>query len=144
MDTTAGGDGIAGKFTSVSTGHYVLARSGVDDKMVAIVVESSTREAREASVFASTSPTIHGMRYRRDTTTDGIQLWQNGSFVAQGSTVGTTSYNPGNEFRIGTTTGSPFSSLDGTIAELIVIQSAVTDTEMADLDTYLRNKWAVY
>lgn len=141
IDVTSTRMFLAGKSPNgFGAGRYRLYAQKATPVSSADVEESTSLSATNG--FTSTDATIHGMRYRRDTI-DGLQLWRDGSFVAAVTTVGTTSYNIADAFTIGALVGS-YEFFNGTIAELIVVQSALTDTQMADLDEYLRNKWSVY
>jgi hypothetical protein len=143
FDNASGNGGLVSKNITTNNGDYGLIRQGSNDKMTALLRGNSASLAEQSTVFSSTSATIHGYRLRRDTT-DGLQLWQNGAFVASQNTSGTTSFTSSNDFFVGVGAATNLNMLDGFIAEIVVVQSGITDTEMADLDEYLRNKWAVY
>jgi hypothetical protein len=79
-----------------------------------------------------------------------ITLWRNGSVVATNSNLsGTTSYNSTDVWMIGAYQAangvSPASGsfMDGFIAEVVVFMRDLTNSEMADMNTYLQSKWNV-
>jgi len=143
FDNASGAGGLVSKNQGAGNGDFALVRQSANDKMSALLRSNSPQFAEQSTVFSSTSATIHGYRLRRDTT-DGLQVWQNGAFVASENTSGTTSLSSTNNFLIGVGGQTTVNMLDGFIAEIVVVQSGITDTQMADLNEYLRNKWAVY
>ena len=142
LDTTSGGDTIVSKDpTSPNTGAYqLLARAASSSKAAALFRESSTILAEQTINNTSTDAEIYAMRLQRDTT-DGLELFRNGSVVASATTTGTTSYNNGTSFFVGKV--SVLNYFEGSIAEIIVVKSALTPQQMSDTETYLANKWGI-
>ena len=143
-DLTTGGPGcISIGVTSNAAGRWIFGRSGADDKMLAFVeeVSGSSVEARAPTAFTSTDPNLHVMRYQRDTT-DGLELRINGTELADATTSGTTNYNIAASLLVGAVT-TTVNVLNGTIAEIIVVDGTLTADQITDTEQYLADKWGI-
>jgi hypothetical protein len=128
--------GIAGSDTtwSLSTGTSRIALTGGNIVYQLDQLGATVPLAAQPAVGEAHHTTI---RFNSTTSADG---WFN--------TTGPTNFDPNGNYhsgsvamRLGATTGGGANFFDGYIAELLVFDAALTDTEVADVQAYLDEKW---
>lgn len=101
------------------------------------------RDNASAAVFASTAvipantPTIMSMSCAGTT----LKAWKNGTLFYNGAfNVGTVTFD---RFTIGARPNPPDYFYVGDIAEIIIYNRALSDSEVASIEDYLGNKWGI-
>lgn len=110
---------------------------------------SGTYNISNSTGQATAVPTIRTEVIKpQDSSTNRWNLYINGGSVIQANTR-TDSYStnaPGYTLQIGATysSGNGYGTLSGSIAEIILYTSALSDTDRASVRNYLNSKWSVY
>ena len=141
----AGGDGRWSLFRSLSGGSF---GGGSQNNSVLFIGGSIAAFAQVAD--SSTSVKIDGFVADRSTS-GSLKIWSNGVSTATASFTGnSTDFNSTDQLLLGayqnssgTTPPTAGSYLNGVIAEVVVVQTAMSDTDRQKLEGYLAWKWGM-
>ncbi len=93
---------------------------------------------QDSVITASADINVHMFAGRRSGTTNGVMLWQDGSSTG---TTGTGLNKTIDAMFIGKNSISDFDYFNGTIAEILLFNRALSNMEINNIGDYIKSKW---
>jgi hypothetical protein len=130
--------GIFTNFSSATFGHRIIIETTAEK----FAGQTRNNDASVLSLVAPSIDTFYTLIYRANATSGLRQLWVNGT--SQGTT--TSAITPvAQTVRVGLShTNNNNAFWTGHIGEAIIYNAALSDADVALLETYLNTKWSIY
>ncbi len=149
---------VVNKFAT-NTKNFILAKQDnqVDGKgwnlvfwngnfELGILGNQSTNAIRASTILSNKSTYLVAASYNGNLSSAGMNIWINGEKInpTRTSTLNLTpSPNGSEDFRIGAREDNSFGWFHGSIGEIIIFNDSLTDSDIIEVNNYLKKKWTI-